>query len=54
MENNFIQIAAPAGHVVAYMIASIFKHIIDGVCSCISAMYLKRQLSLACRRKTYL
>ena len=29
MENNFIQIAASAGHAVAYMIDPIFKHIID-------------------------
>ena len=31
MENNFNQIAASAGHVVAYTIAPIFKHIIDCV-----------------------
>ena len=31
MENNFIQMAASAGHAVAYTIASIFKHIIDCV-----------------------
>ena len=31
MENNFIQIANSAGHAVAYMIGSIFKHIIDCV-----------------------
>ena len=31
MENNFIQLAASAGHVVAYTIGSIFKHIIDRV-----------------------
>ena len=30
MANNFIQVAASAGHAVAYMISSIFKHIIDG------------------------
>ena len=29
MENNFIQMAAWAGHVVAYTIGPIFKHIID-------------------------
>ena len=34
MENNFIQMAASAGHVVAYTIGSIFKH----MCSCISPM----------------
>ena len=31
MENNFIHMAASAGHAVAYMIDSIFKHIIDCV-----------------------
>ena len=31
MENNFIQLAASAGHAVAYAISSIFKHIIDCV-----------------------
>ena len=31
MENNFIQMAASAGHVVAYTIGLIFKHIIDCV-----------------------
>ena len=31
MENNFIQMAALAGHVVAYTIGSIFKYIIDCV-----------------------
>ena len=31
MKNNFIQIAASAGHAVAYTIGSIFKHIIDCV-----------------------
>ena len=31
MENNFIQMAASAGHVVVYTIAPIFKHIIDCV-----------------------
>ena len=85
MENNFIQMVALAGHVVAYTIAPVFKQIIDCVqlyftngfcqipfflenafklsilCSCISPMAsrilycpLKRQLSLACRRYTYL
>ena len=29
MENNFIQMAASAGHAVAYTINRIFKHIID-------------------------
>ena len=31
MENNFIQMASPIGHAVAYMIGLIFKHIIDCV-----------------------
>ena len=31
MEYNFIQMAASVGHVVAYTIGSIFKHIIDCV-----------------------
>ena len=31
IENNFIQMAALAGHAVAYTIGSIFKHIIDCV-----------------------
>ena len=31
MENNSIQMATSAGHAVAYMIAPIFKHIIDCV-----------------------
>ena len=57
MENNFIQMAASAGHAVAYTIAPIFKHITD----CVQLYFtngkycpLKRQLSLACRRNTYL
>ena len=31
MENNFIQMAASAGHVVVYTIDPIFKHIVDCV-----------------------
>ena len=31
MENHFIQMAASAGHVVAYTIGPTFKHIIDYV-----------------------
>ena len=31
MENNFIQMAAAAGHAVANTIGPIFKHIIDCV-----------------------
>ena len=48
---------ASAGHAVAYTIGPIFKHIID----CVQLFFpngeyypLKRQLSLACRRNTYL
>ena len=29
MENNFIQMAASAGHAVAYTLGPIFQHIID-------------------------
>ena len=36
MENNFIQMAASAGHAVAYTIGPISKHIID--CSYILPM----------------
>ena len=59
VENNFIQMAASAGHSVAYTTDPIFKHIIE----CVSAVFhqwlheyydLMRQLSLACRRNTYL
>ena len=59
MENNFIQIAASAGHAVAYKIGPIFKHIIDCVQLAVFQQWvheycpLKRQLSLACRH-TYL
>ena len=31
MENNFIQVATSADHVVGYTIGTIFKHIIDCV-----------------------
>ena len=31
MENNFIQMAASAGHAVVYTIGLIFKHIIDSM-----------------------
>ena len=31
MENNFIQMAASAGHAVAYTIGPVFKYIIDYV-----------------------
>ena len=52
MENNFIHMAASAGHAVAYTIGPIIKHIID----CVQQLYVaniglyKHQLSLACRR----
>ena len=50
--------AASAGHAVAYTIGPIFKHIID--CSAVFLQWLqeycplKRQLSPACRRNSYL
>ena len=54
MENNFIQMAASAGQAGAYMSGPIFNHIID----CMQWLHeycpLKRQLSLAYRRNTYL
>ena len=59
MENDFIQMAASAGHAVAYTIGPILKHIIDCVQfylfhQCFQEYCpLKRQLSLACRRNTY-
>ena len=54
MENNFIQMAASA-----YTIGPIFKHIIE-LCAVVFHQWLheycalKRQLSLACWRNTYL
>ena len=59
IENIFIQIGAPAGHAVAYTIGQIFKHIFR-LCAAVFHHWhheyctLKRQLSLACRRNTYL
>ena len=59
MENNFIQMAASAGHAVAYIIGSILRHI-SRLCVAVFHQWLhefcplKPQLSLACRRKTYL
>ena len=52
MENNFIQMAAWAGHAVAYTSGPIFKQL----CAAVFHEYcpLKRQMSLACRRNTYL
>ena len=51
--------AASADHAVAYTIGPIFKHIIE---MCVAVFHqwlhkyscLKRQLSLACRRNTYI
>ena len=40
MKNNFIQMAASAGHAVASTIDPIFKHIVD-LCSCITPMALR-------------
>ena len=56
MENNFIQMAASAGHAVAYTIGPIFKHIGAAVFHQWFYEYcpLKRHLSLACQRNTYL
>ena len=45
MEINFIQMAASAGHAVAYTIRLIFKYIHE-------YYPLKRKLSLACPRNT--
>ena len=56
MENNFIQMAASAGHAVAYTIGPIFKQL----CAAVFPQWLheycplKRQLYLACRPNTYL
>ena len=52
MENNFIQMAASAGHSVAYTIGSIFKCIID----CMQLHFTNgfTNIVLACRRNTYL
>ena len=36
MENNFIQMAASAGHAAAYTIGTIFKNVIDCVQLCFS------------------
>ena len=37
MENNFIQMAASAGHAVDYAISPIFKHTID----CVQLYFIK-------------
>ena len=53
MENNFIQMAASAGHAISYTIGPIFRH---NYRLCATAFreccHLKRQLSLACRHPT--
>ena len=57
MKNNFIQMAASAGHAEAYTIGPIFKHTYR---LCVAVFYqwlheycpLKRQLSQTCRRNT--
>ena len=46
MENNFIQMAASAGHAVAYTIGPIFKNIID-------AAVFNQWFHEYCRRNTY-
>ena len=43
MENNIIQIAASAGHAVAYTIWPIFKHIID----CVQLYFTKGYTNIA-------
>ena len=42
MENNFIQMAASAGHAVAYSIVAIFKHIID----CVQLYFTNRSMNI--------
>ena len=59
MENNFIQMAASADHAVTYTNGPIFKQIIDCVQlyftnGLTNIVLISRQLSLACRRNTYL
>ena len=44
MENNFIQMAALADHVVAYTIAPIFEHIID----CVQLYFTNVLYSVSC------
>ena len=39
MENNFIPMAASAGHAVAYAVGLIFKHIID-ICAAVFHQWL--------------
>ena len=59
MENNFIQMAASVGHTVVYAISQIFKQHYR-LCAAVFHQWLheycplKHQLSLACRRNTYL
>ena len=56
MENNFIQMAASAGHAVAYTIGPIFKHIIDCEPNASMAsriLSFKASIVSGCRRNTY-
>ena len=59
MANNFIQMAASAGHAVVYTIGPLFKAHYR-LCAAVFHQWLhkycplKRPLSLACRRNTYL
>ena len=46
MENNFIQMAAPAGHAVAYTIGPILKHIIDCDFACLHTRQDRNELHL--------
>ena len=46
MENNFIQMAASAGHAVAYTIGPIFNHIIDCVQLYFTKIRTKQWLAL--------
>ena len=47
MDNDFIQMAASAGHAVVAFCAAVFHQWLHEYCP------LERQLSLACRRNTY-
>ena len=48
MENNFIQMAASAGHAVAYTIGPIFKHIIWNGLLDHSGSFLRASISSHC------
>ena len=49
MENNIIQMAASAGHAVAYTIGSILRHIIDYVqlTYCVSLFGLTKKIAVS-------